>query len=129
MDVTLFGKAETMSDIERTLKVIGGVEGVKIFDNLFYSKEHLAEHSSALLLLDGDDEDISWQYLVKELQGCGPEVRIVLLKEDSCDAAKAYDAGVFDYLMKPVSESQLIRVIVKYMMDQKSSTKSDKGER
>ena len=121
MEVTLLGKADTMSDIENTLKVIGGVEAVSIFENLFYAKEHLADHSTALLLLDGDDEAISWQYVVDELKTSGPEVRIVLLKEDSYDAVKAYDAGVFDYLMKPVDEKQLIRVIVKYTMRQKAS--------
>lgn len=120
MEVTLLGKNETMSGIESALKVIGGVEAVSIFENLFYAKEHLADHSSALLLLDGDDEAVSWQYVVDELKASGPEVRIVLLKEDSYDAAKAYDAGVFDYLMKPVDEKQLIRVIVKYTMHQKA---------
>jgi len=129
VEITLFGKAEAMSEVNHTLKVIGGVEAVSIFENLFCAKEHLAEQSSALLLLDGDDEDVCWQYLVEELQGCGPEVRIVLLKEDSYDAVKAYDVGVFDYLLKPVDEKQLIRVMVKYMLNQKNLVKLEKSER
>jgi YesN/AraC family two-component response regulator len=53
----------------------------------------------------------------------------VLLKEDSYDAVKAYDVGVFDYLLKPVDEKQLIRVMVKYMLNQKNLVKLEKSER
>lgn len=73
----------------------------------------LSRQESTLILLDGDSQTVDWVDGYRRLRAMAPNARIVLLSRDHGRAVKAYEEGMWDYILKPVKPQQLRRVLNK----------------
>ena len=112
MNVVLYGKPKGLLELTDLLKPFAEIESVSVFEHFPLILDHLSSHTADITMLDADDE-ISWQYITGRIRKINANSRIVLLSSNMDDAVRAYDAGVFDYLLKPVKENQLERVVRK----------------
>ena len=73
----------------------------------------IARPEPTLILLDGDSQIVDWVDGYRRLHTMVPNARIVLLSRDHGRAVKAYEEGMWDYILKPVKPQQLRRVLNK----------------
>lgn len=73
---------------------------------------HFLENGDAdIVFLDIVDELTNWQHLYKKMLIANEKIKIVLLCSDNRYAVKAYEIGAFDYIIKPVSDIRLIKLL------------------
>jgi len=113
LNVVLYGKTKALFHAEELLKSMVKIENVASFDNFPQVREYFARYDVDMVLLDADDEAVGWQYLADKIWEADKRTKVVLLSCNKEDAVKAYEAGVFDYLLKPVKKKQLERVMAK----------------
>ena len=113
MKIMLYGSPEGLSDAGRWLAWMADFHEVLAFHTFPIAERHLISHEVNLMLLDGDDDTTDWRYSAEHFREINPGLRIVLLSRSADQSVRAYDAGLFDYLLKPVKKKQLQRVLSK----------------
>ena len=119
MNVILYGKSKELSGVESVIKSITKAQNVPAFEHYPQARDYLACHDVDMMLLDADDDAVGWQYLAGVFATISKKTKIVLLSWNQDDAVRAYEAGVFDYLLKPVKKNQMERVMEKIMKKEK----------
>ncbi len=76
-------------------------------------KDYLMREDADMIFMDADDDITDWQYLVQQFREINSRMKIVLLSSNADQSVRAYEAGVFDYLIKPVKKKQMERVMSK----------------
>lgn len=89
------------------------VKRVSAFNSFLLLRDYLRGDDADMIFLDADDEMTDWRYLVHKLREINQQTKIVLLSSNADQSVRAYEAGVFDYLLKPVKKKQMERVISK----------------
>lgn len=114
MEVVLI---ESMEDELRTimdlLHSMQAINKVSSFGRFAQAREYLKEHRVDLVLLDADDEETGWVIPYRKIKELNEAAKVVLMSRNKTAAVKAYEAGVLDYILKPVKERQLERVLEK----------------
>lgn len=105
--------------MEDVIKSITKVQNIAAFEYYPQARDYLTGHDVDMLLLDADDDAVGWQYLAGMFAIISKETKVVLLSCNQDDAVMAYEAGVFDYLLKPVKKKQMERVMEKIMKKEK----------
>lgn len=113
MNVIIFGKPEETAGAELSLKDLKEA-GIEFLAEPSVCELERVAVRAEMILLDADAPGVSWQYFVSRLRKLNPNLKIVLISCGTDNAAKAYEAGVFDYLLKPIKKMQLERVVAKY---------------
>lgn len=113
LNIILFGEPKGLFFVKDLLKSNTKVKKVSIFEYFSLAREYLEHHNVDMVILDVDDDTTSWQYLTEEFGMINRQTKIVLLSCNTNDAVRAYEAGVFDYLLKPMKKEQLERVVAK----------------
>lgn len=124
MNVILFGKPSELSGTEDLLRSIKQVKNVSIFEQFLLAREYFEQYNADMIILDTDNDTAGWQYIAEKFRKINKQVKIVLISSNSDDAVKAYEAGVFDYLLKPVKKKQLERVLAKSAIQNQSDVRS-----
>jgi DNA-binding NtrC family response regulator len=106
-------REEELKNVLSLLLEMPDTNYVSTFDNFSKAESHLRHHQVDFALLDADDDEMGWIIPYKRMRTVHPNLKIVLMSSSSNAAVKAYEAGVWDYLLKPVKEDQLIRIIEK----------------
>lgn len=109
----LYGNLEVLLGIEQLLNSFAEVENVFVFDSFQSVRDFLNRYDVDLIFIDADDSITDWRYLVQKFEEVNHKTKIVLLSSNADQSVRAYEAGVFDYLMKPVKKRQLTRVLQK----------------
>jgi two-component SAPR family response regulator len=109
----LYGNRKRLFGVEKLLHFIAEVKTVFAFESFSLVRDHLIRDDVDMIFLDADDDITDWSYLVQKFREINPRTRIVLLSGSSDQSVRAYEAGVFDYLLKPVKKSQMERVVSK----------------
>lgn len=123
MNVVLYGKPEALTGLEELLQVHTKGITVSAFYQFSAALQYFKAHDADLMLLDADDNAVSWQYITERFKGIDSHMKVVLISDTMDNAVRAYEAGIFDYLLKPVKEKQLERVLGKYR--QQASNRPD----
>ena len=113
LNIVLYGKPESLFDTGGWIKYMDETIIVSLFHSLPFARRYIEQHEVDLILLDGDDDAVDWQYLVVCFRQIDPKIRIVLLSSSEEQSVRAYEAGLFDYLLKPVQRKQLERIFAK----------------
>ncbi|HYE11563.1 MAG TPA: response regulator [Patescibacteria group bacterium] len=113
MNVILYGKPKVLFVVEELLKSIISVKNVSVFEHFPLAWEYLEQHNVDMIILDADDDTTGWQYLAENFGKINRQAKIVILSCNMDNAVRAYEAGVLDYLLKPVKKKQLERVVAK----------------
>ena len=124
MDVILFGEPNEMSGTENLLRSIQPVKNVSAFEQFLPAREYLEQHDADMIILDADNDKANWQYTAEKFRKINKQVKIVLISGNTDDAVKAYEYGVFDYLLKPVKKKQLERILAKSVIHMKNTEHS-----
>jgi two-component SAPR family response regulator len=104
---------EVLQQVSDLLSVMTEINNVLKFDSLPKAEKYLGQRAADFVLLDADDDENGWIIPYKRMKAYNPAEKIVLMSRSRDAAVKAYETGVWDYLLKPVKESQLKRVIEK----------------
>jgi two-component SAPR family response regulator len=88
-----------------------GYDDILIFSSFSQSQEYMISHNIDLVFLDADDEFNLWEIQLGEIREVKDYIRIVLVSKDGKAALKAYERGVWDYLLKPIKKKQLERLL------------------
>ena len=113
MNIVLYGKHNGLSETQELLNSMIGIHNVSFFGSLASASEYLAQNTVDMLYLDADDKTMDWQYLAQEFRKVNNLIKIVLVSRDKDQSVRAFEAGIFDYLLKPVKKKQLERVVSK----------------
>ncbi len=113
MKIMLYGKPESISEAERWFGWVAESHEVFVFQTLPTAERHLIGREVNLVIMDGDDDETDWRYIADHFREINPGLRIVLLSRSADQSVRAYDADLFDYLLKPVKKKQLQRVLSK----------------
>lgn len=95
------------------LHSITGIETVSSFESFSLLRNHLIRGDVDMIFLDADDEITDWRYLLQRFREINDRAKLVLISSTADQSVRAYEAGVFDYLLKPVQRMQIGRVISK----------------
>jgi len=113
LNIVLYGKSEGVFDTEEWLNLITGNKKVSVFKAFGSAQNYLAQYDVDMVFMDADDDATDWQYLTQKIREINSLTKIVLLSSDTDQSVRAYEAGLFDYLLKPVKKKQLERVVKK----------------
>lgn len=113
MNVILYGKPKELFGIKDLLNSIKIIKNVFVFDYFPLARECIKQYDVDMIILDADDDIVGWQYLTEKFRNINRQAKIVLLSCNIDGAVRAYESGVFDYLLKPVKKKQLERVVAK----------------
>lgn len=113
MNVVLYGKSEGVFDTEEWLNSITGNKKISVFKAFGPAQKYLAQYDVDMIFIDADDDITDWQYFTQKIREINSRTKIVLLSSDTGQSVRAYEAGLFDYLLKPVKKKQLERVVAK----------------
>lgn len=109
----VYGNRKGLFGVEKLLHSIAGIKTVSAFESFPLVLDYLIRDDVDMIFLDADDDITDWRYLVQKFREINPRTRIVLLSGSSDQSVRAYEAGVFDYLLKPVKKNQMERVVSK----------------
>jgi len=124
LDVILFGKPSELSGTEDLLRSIKKVKNVSAFEKYLLAREYFEQYNADMIILDADNDTAGWQYITEKFRKINQQVKIVLISSNTDDAVKAYEYGVFDYLLKPVKKKQLERILAKSAIQNQSDVRS-----
>jgi len=114
LDVVLISfEKSLLMDVSNLMQGNTAINHFSAFDNLKKAEDYLRHHAIDLILFDADDNEIGWIIPYKRMKAFHPNVKVALMSSSRDAAVKAYETGVWDYLLKPVKESQLKRIIAK----------------
>lgn len=77
------------------------------------SLQYLRSHRVDLVIMDADHDEPNWMIALRRIRAIRQKTRVVLLSHSGDSAVKAHEAGVWDYLLKPVKPQQLQRILAK----------------
>lgn len=109
----LYGNRKGLFGIEELLHTVPEVKNVSAFESLSLVRDSLLRDDVDMLFMDADDDMTDWCYLVQKFREVNSRTKIVLLSGNADQSVRAFEAGVFDYLMKPVKKKQVERVVSK----------------
>lgn len=109
----IYSNDEELVCIMALFKKMAAVKNVSAFDRFSKAQEYIERHTVDLVLLDADNEETGWAILYRKIKNINGAVKVVLMSRNEGAAVKAYEAGVWDYLLKPVKQKQLARVVNK----------------
>lgn len=113
MNVIIYGKPDGIFGVEELLKAITSVKNVSVLESIESVQGYQTLQDAGMILIDADNETTDWQFLARKFKEINNQVEIVLLSSRIDQSVRAYEAGVFDYVLKPVKKKQLERVMAK----------------
>jgi DNA-binding NtrC family response regulator len=114
LDVVVISHEDDVRDlVSDLLSKMSDIEKVSVFDQMTSVEKHLQLQGADFVLLDADDGEVDWILPYKRIRSLRPDIKIALMSRGPDAAIKGYEVGVWDYLLKPVKESQLARIIRK----------------
>lgn len=114
METVIITKNEKVS-----AKMVCRIKETYITDKLFTLKDmdiilHFFEYNDVdMVFLDIEDELTNWQEMWEKISYIDKKIKIVLLCVDNNYAVKAYEMGVFDYIIKPIRFKRLMELFYK----------------
>lgn len=112
----MYGKPNGLAGVEELLHSITEVKKVSVYNSISCLLNHLAEDDTDMIFIDADDDITDWRYVVQRFRDINDRTKIVLMSNNSDQSVRAYEAGVFDYLLKPVNKKQIKRVVSKELI-------------
>ncbi len=109
----MIGDSNKLKSIIYLLEKMSGVEGVHTFDRFLEAREYIERNFVGLVLLDADDEEAGWEIPHRKIKELNRMIKVVLVSDNDKAAVRAHEEGVWDYLLKPVKERQLERIVKK----------------
>ena len=114
LEVILIDRNEEEPEaIEKVLKDIDSEITLLSFQRVAQVQEYLEHNAAAIFLLEADDEETGWEIPYRKIKSINEAAKVVLVSRNQAAAVKAFEAGVWDYLLKPVQKRQLERVVRK----------------
>jgi len=104
---------KVLKQVSDLLSEMAEINNVSTFASLLKAEIYLEQHAADFVLLDADDDEIGWIIPYQRMKANNPAEKIVLMSRSRDAAVKAYETGVWDYLLKPVKESQIKRILEK----------------
>lgn len=102
------------ADLARRIREVLGLEGIGAIVKRFFSGRDLLEAGEAfdLAFLDIRMPGMDGMELAKRLRGKRPDMMLIFVTSASEYVFEAYDVEAFHYLVKPVPEEKLRRVLL-----------------
>lgn len=114
LEVILIDRNEEEPEaIEKVLKEIDSEITLLSFQRVAQFQEYLKHNAAAIILLEADDDETGWEIPYRKIKSINEATKVVLVSRNQAAAIKAFEAGVWDYLLKPVKKRQLERVVRK----------------
>ena len=114
LEVILIDRNEEEPEaIEKVLKEIDSEITLLSFQRVAQFQEYLKHNAAAIILLEADDDETGWEIPYRKIKSSNEATKVVLVSRNQAAAIKAFEAGVWDYLLKPVKKRQLERVVRK----------------
>ena len=110
--ILLYVYGKDKDEIFKWLKA-AGEESPPFFSAVGSAQKYLEQNLVDMVFLDIDDDYLNWTGLVGLIRLIDNATKIVLISDNAVEAVKAYDLGVFDFLLKPVTSKSMDRVILK----------------
>ncbi len=104
--------------IENRQRITGYVERIELeacqaFPSPNDALAYLEHEPVDVVFLDADGKDLPWTEPYRKIKIIDQSVKVVLMSQTQTSAVKAYELGLYDYLLKPVKRKQLERVVEK----------------
>lgn len=115
--VVIHDKNKEANVIQSLFKTLDGVDDVSTFDDFQSVRVYLESHREALIVMDADSEKLMWEVVYKNIHQMNSNQKMVLLSKDESAGVRAYDTGIWDYLLKPPTLNQIKRVVEKYNLN------------
>lgn len=114
MNIIIYGGNETEKQQLSSSFMSIGLKGKQVFvDRTEAIKRLLMEEKFDMVIIDGDDATYSWTIPYRDISALENPPKVVLLSRWREQAVQAYEKGIFDFLLKPVKQRQLKRVLEK----------------
>ncbi len=95
------------------VNAFGDENNIVSVDSFVQAENFLKQHTTDIVLLDADAEQVNWLFVYRKIRTIDKEVKVVLMSTVKDFAVSAFEAGIWDYLIKPVKLEQLKRVLRK----------------
>lgn len=89
------------------------LEACQAFPSFDDAIAYLEHEPVDVVLLNADGKDLPWTERYRKIKLIDQGVKVVLMSQTQTSAVKAYELGIYDYLLKPVKRKQLERVVEK----------------
>lgn len=113
LEIVFVGNSKEYKDIVNLLRKINEVKNVSFFDKFSLAQKHFQDYCVDLVFLDADDDEAGWEIANRKIKGLSESTKVVLMSSSKDSAVKAYEEGIWDYLLKPVKRQQLERIVKK----------------
>ena len=111
MDIVIIvNDAKISSTINSITKETVLCKSIKSENIIFFLEYNKAD----IVFIDVENEKTNWQLLCEQVFYIDSRIKIVLLCNGNEYALEAFEIGVFDYIIKPIDQKQLERVLKKW---------------
>lgn len=101
--------------LESKIRTLGNAYETVAFHNPGKVLQYLEWHPADAVFLDVDEET-DWQSFCGKVKYADKRIELVLLSGNPLNAVKAYEAGAFDFLPKPVEPERLAKAIDRFAL-------------
>ncbi len=102
---------EVATKLAIQIKSLCSINRICFFTEIEDNIHFLENGNDDIVFLDIEDELTNWQHIFKKMLNVNEKIKIVLLCNDNRYAVKAYEIGAFDYIIKPVSDIRLKKLL------------------
>jgi len=99
--------------LESQIQMLGNMHETVAFPDSRKALQYLEENPADAVFLDVDEET-DWQSFCGKVKYADKRIELVLLSGNPLNAVKAFDAGAFDFLPKPVEPERLAKAIDRF---------------
>lgn len=114
MEIVIIGGADNETAIwQRALWEVPRVGKVLQLNSFQEVARYLTKENPDVVFLDTEFNCCNWIEIVELIRLINSELPIALVGSNNCSAVKAFNHGVFDYLVKPIKKEDIVRVLNK----------------
>ncbi len=97
------------------IQMLGNMHETVAFHNSGKALQYLEGNPADAVFLDVDEET-DWQSFCGKVKYADKKIELVLLSGNPLNAVKAFEAGAFDFLPKPVEPERLAKTIDRFAL-------------
>ena len=112
--------------LESQIQMLGNMHETVAFPDTGKALQYLEENPANAVFLDVDEET-DWQSFCGKVKYADKKTELVLLSGNPLNAVKAFEAGAFDFLPKPVERERLAKAIDRFVLTGNILSDNDGG--
>ena len=101
--------------LESQIRTLGNAYETVAFSDSGKALQYLEENLADAVFLDIDGET-DWQSFCGKVKYADEKIELILLSGNPFNAVKAFEAGAFDFLPKPVEPERLAKAIDRFAL-------------